>query len=210
MAQDLNATFRFARLVVFGVASLFAFLVLALGASITNFTTSRTHGGYFSFAALGIADGILTIFTLPAMIWVSIHRKTAITSMVAVEVAWIWFLWIMWLALAGQSASTGWLGDCSWFGDSQFETMCRQTQALTAFAFLTWLILLAYGAGLIFLVVRQHTRGNATVWNGFILETDFAAGGVNSGKSLEAGGVEHPAQYPPATQQPYTTAAQPN
>lgn len=52
------------------MASLFAFIVLALGASIINFTTTQfIGGGYFSFAALGVANGVLTLFSLPVM-WV--------------------------------------------------------------------------------------------------------------------------------------------
>lgn len=74
---------------------------------------------------------------------------------------------------------------------------------------------LTYGVALIFLAVRQHSRGNTTVWNGFILETDFAAEqvAVNSDKNLEAAAVGQPAQYPPVAQQPqrpYIPAAQPN
>ena len=76
--------------------------------------------------------------------------------------------------------------------------------------------MLAYNVVLVFLAVRQHTRGNTAVWNGFILETDFAAPGqvvASSDKNLEAASVAQPAQpaqYPPTAQQPYTPAAQPN
>ena len=75
--------------------------------------------------------------------------------------------------------------------------------------------MLTYGVGLIFLVVRQHSRGNTAVWNGFILETDFAGEQVvaNSDKNLESAGIAQPTQYPPVAQQPqqpYIPAAQPN
>ena len=47
---------------------MFAFIVLALGAAIINFTTTKfVGGGYFSFAALGVANGVLTLVSLPVM-----------------------------------------------------------------------------------------------------------------------------------------------
>jgi magnesium-transporting ATPase (P-type) len=131
MVQDLNATLRLARTVVFSVASLFAFIVLALSASITNYTSSFYYGGYFTFAALGIATAVLTLLTLPPMLLLSLKRQGAVTSMIAVEVGWTWFLWILWLAVGGNSAGFSWLG-CS-FASGKAESICQQTQAVTAF-----------------------------------------------------------------------------
>ena len=70
------------------MATAFAFAVLVLAALITHFTSSLYFGGYFSFAALGIATSILTFLTLPVMLVLSMNRKGAVTSMIAIEVAW--------------------------------------------------------------------------------------------------------------------------
>jgi L-asparagine transporter-like permease len=79
------------------------------------------------------------------------------------------------------------------------ETRCRQIQAVTAFGFLNWIarksfgsyafllcliiilfLVFFYNITLLVLIIRQHMRGNSTVWNGYITETDFAATGPNS------------------------------
>lgn len=81
----------------------------------------------------------------------------------------------------------------------QGESMCRQSQAVTAFGFLNWIarkslenyafllclivilfLVFFYNITLYVLIVRQHMRGNSTVWNGYITETDFGAPGPNS------------------------------
>ncbi|KAF8966508.1 hypothetical protein BDZ97DRAFT_687837 [Flammula alnicola] len=175
MVQDLNGTLSIARTIAFGIATLFAFLVLCLGAAITNYTTTSFFGGYFSFAALGIATAVLTLLTLPVMLFLSIQRKGAITSMIAIEIGWTWFLWILWLSVGGSSAGTVWLGNCSIC--RKRRGYVRETQALTAFGFLAWIVLFAYNITLIVFVIRQHMRGNSSVWTGYVNETDFAAAG---------------------------------
>lgn len=66
-----NSTFLSYRVhndfIILVTATVFALLELALGAAITNLTTTKFGGGYFSFAALGIATAILTFCTLPVM-----------------------------------------------------------------------------------------------------------------------------------------------
>ncbi|KDR74383.1 hypothetical protein GALMADRAFT_99396 [Galerina marginata CBS 339.88] len=175
--SDMNKTFNLVRTCVFGVASLFAFLELALGAAITNYTTTRFFGGYFAFAALGIATAILTFLTLPVMLLLSLNRKGAVTSMVAIEVGWTWFLWIMWLSVGSSTASIFAVTNCNIRFDTELETLCREVQAFEAFGFLTWIMLFAYNVTLIFLVIRQQMRGNTGVWTGYMLETDFTAAG---------------------------------
>jgi len=204
--SDTNRTFTLVRTVVFGVATLFAFLELALGAAITNYTSTRFLGGYFSFAALGIATAILTFLTLPVMLFLSLNRKGAITSMVAIEVGWTWFLWIMWLSVGGSTASIFTITNCNITFDNALESLCREVQAFTAFGFLTWIMLFAYNITLIVFVVRQQMRGNSGVWTGYILETDFAAAGPSSysGGASEYKGNNNnntgnfAPQYPPA------------
>jgi hypothetical protein len=174
MVQDLNRTFLFARTIAFGLASLFAFISLAMAAAVTQFTSKYTFG-FYSFAALAIATSILTLFTLPVLWFLSSFRKSAITSMIAIELGWTSFLWILWLSTGASTANAAWLGSCDAFFYDVAERMCRETQALTAFAFLTWIILLAYNVTFLILVIRQQSRGNSQVWTGYIAETDFAA-----------------------------------
>ena len=49
-----------------GLTSLFSLIVIILGGLLTNFTDNLL-GVFFNYAALGIATGLLTLLTLPAM-----------------------------------------------------------------------------------------------------------------------------------------------
>ncbi|KAG6853221.1 hypothetical protein C0991_005888 [Blastosporella zonata] len=69
---------------VFAFVTFAAVIVLALCAHVTN-TTTTLLGGYFAFAALGIATSVLAILTLPVMLVVDNMRKGAFTSMILVE-----------------------------------------------------------------------------------------------------------------------------
>ncbi|KAF8164825.1 hypothetical protein B0H34DRAFT_213820 [Crassisporium funariophilum] len=206
MIQDLNKTLALVRTVVFGVVSVFSLAAIILGGLITSFTSSYFFGGYFTFAALGIATGLLTLLTLPVMLFLSMKRKGAITSMIAVEISWTWFLWIMWIAVGGSSAGTIWIGDCASYGSSRLytsaEAACRETQALTAFGFLNWIMLFFYNITLFVFVIRQHMRGHTGIWTGYVTETDYASTGPNS--TMHTQDKVDPAfapQYPPVTAQ---------
>ncbi|KAF9040730.1 hypothetical protein BJ165DRAFT_1350519, partial [Panaeolus papilionaceus] len=159
-------------------------------------------GFYYTYAALGIATAILTMFTLPVMWFLSEKRKGSVIGMSVVDISWVWFLWIMWLSTAGSSA--GWLGSCGWYGsDGSFETACRSSQALSAFAFLNWLILMFYNFTLFAFAIRQHMRGNTGIWKTQIAEADWTAAGNNTVYTgQEFKGQAQPGfapQYPPST-----------
>lgn len=198
-------------MVVFGVTSLFAFIVVVLGGLVTNFTDSYL-GGFFSFAALGIATGILTLLTLPAMLAVSLIRKGAITSMIVVEIAWTWFLWILWLSVGGSTASIYLIGNCGRYSGfaGSVEAACNESTAIAAFGFLSWILLMAYNAALITLTFRQHLRGNSGVWTRDIIETDFNAPG-NTTQVVYDNKVNpgFAPQYPPAQMGTPVAATQP-
>jgi len=200
MVQDLNATFSRVRTVVFSVVSLFAFLELALGAAITNWTSTNFLGSYFTFAAVGIATAVLTLLSLPVMLFLSLKRKGAITSMILIEFAWTWFLWIMWVSTGGSTASVFMLTDCSGRFIDNFESLCREVQAFQAFGFLTWIILFGYNMFLLVLAIRQQMRGNSSIWRSYILETDFSAAGSSAPGFTEQkfDPSSFAPQYPPA------------
>jgi hypothetical protein len=197
---QLNHIFKLTRQIVFGVTSLFAFIVLILSGLITNFTDTFFNV-FYDYAALGIATSLLTLLTLPTMLALSIVRKGIFTSMIGVEIGWIWFLWILWLAVAGDSAGgfTVFFFNCDRFIDgSDRQGACNESQALTAFAFLCWFLLMFYGAFLATLTFRQHLRGNTGVWTSDVTETDFIAAGVNNNVYENKVSPNYPNQYPPA------------
>jgi len=199
---ELNNTFRLARTAVFATTSLFALIVIILSGLVTNFSDGLL-GGFFSFAALGIATGVITLLTLPVMLALSMVRKGVFTSMIALEIGWTWFLWIMWIAVGGNSA-TGLLffGSCSRFAGVEpgVQAACNEASAIAAFGFLSWIMLLSYCAFLSTVTFRQHLRGNTGIWTKDVTETDFTAAGpnYNNNPQIVYGNKDvYANQYPP-------------
>ncbi|KAF8189678.1 hypothetical protein BJ912DRAFT_966109 [Pholiota molesta] len=209
MVRDINAIFLQARTIAFGAASLFGFLVLALGAAIANHTSAFWAGKSLPLSVLEIALGILTLLSLPPMLFLSTQRKGVITNKIAFELAWTWVLCTLWCALALSSKGMFWFGDCSTWWTGNEEALCHESRAVTAFTWITWIILYAYNNTLFLLASRQHIRGNTGIWRGYVTETDFITVGPNSSgvpaKSFEAGNQHSP--YPAAQQaSPYPQA----
>jgi len=191
---EINSALRLTRTVVFATTSLFAAIVIVLGGLVESFTDTFFDGIVFSYAALGIATGVLTLLTLPAMLALSNYRKGVFSSMIALEIGWTWFLWIMWLAVGGNSAGTFglFIGDCR-------LAVCSETSAITAFGFLSWIMLMSYCGLLFTLTFRQHLRGNTGVWTRDVTETDFTAEGGNRDPQIVYDNkISYPNQYPPA------------
>ncbi|KAF8816511.1 hypothetical protein BYT27DRAFT_7182087 [Phlegmacium glaucopus] len=209
---DFNHIMKLLRMGVFGVASLFAFIVIVLGGLVTSFTNSYSTGYYFTFAALGIATGLLTLLTLPAMLALSLLRKGVVTSMVVVDIAWTWFLWIMWLAVGGSSSGIFLIG-CGQYsgGISGVQAACSESTGITALGFLTWIMLLFYNVTLISLAFRQHMRGNTGVWTKDITEVDFMAESANTTQVVYDNKVNptFAPQYPPQMGSPGSIPQQP-
>ncbi|CAA7270676.1 unnamed protein product [Cyclocybe aegerita] len=214
MAHDLNRIFGLVRTGVFGVVSLFALIAIILAALVTNFASTHFFS-HFGFAALGIATGILTILTLPVMWFLSVKRKGAITSMTVFEIAWTWFLWIMWVSVGGSTVNTFWFVGCedaSSLITGDLETACRSTQGLAAFGFLNWIALLFFNIFLLTLAIRQHMRGHTGIWTSYVTEVDFTAPSVSGAsgfsgypaQSVEAKPANFAPQYPPPTSTPST------
>jgi len=195
---DINSIFKLVRLVVFGVATLFAFIAIVLGGLLTHFSNMYL-GGFYSFAALGIAVGLLTILTIPVMLTLSIIRKGAFTSMIAIEIAWVWLLWILWLSVGGSAAGFTIVEDCSNFAPV-VRAACSEVSAMTAFGFLSWLNLLFYNVLLISLTFRQHLRGHTGIWTQDVTDTDFMAPGNTTTQIVYDPKVNpgYAPQYPPA------------
>ncbi|KAJ7638458.1 hypothetical protein FB45DRAFT_1023250 [Roridomyces roridus] len=133
------------RLVALCVALAFSVIVLGLSAALTS-TTEKFLDGYFIFAALAIATSSLAMITLPVMILLEILRPGGFTSMIMVEVSWLFILSVLFLATGAdgaQAASDTFTFSC---GDyiPTVAAACRETSAIQAFSFLNWIILMAY------------------------------------------------------------------
>jgi len=185
------APVRLIRLVVLSVILLFSLVLLGLNAHLTNLTRQYLNL-YFTFSALAIATAVLSFVIIIPMLVIDFLRKGAVTSKIAVEIAALSFLWIMWLATAGSAVEPYRLlfpVGCGGFTDESL-TICSEFVVTQALGFVGWLILLGYTIYLIVLSVIAQGRGNS-VWMSTVGETDFDAPGPVSHVSHEHKGSEY-------------------
>ncbi|KAF8897152.1 hypothetical protein BD779DRAFT_1667168 [Infundibulicybe gibba] len=167
------STFRLSAL---SAAGLFAGITIAISGHLTSIT-QRLAGGYFTFAALAIAVGLLTFFSVPAMILVDMTRKGAFTSMIVVELSWLSLLWVLWLAAAGLSAQANtaiFPAGCSPRINRDGRTACHEFKAIEAMSFLAWITLFLYTMTLLVNTLIVASRGRK-VWTNSVRDTDFSA-----------------------------------
>lgn len=173
------------RIPVFAALLVFSLIVLGINAHLIaklhfNFDEFGIH---YSISApgwtkLGLATAVLTLVSLLPMLVIDFIRKGAPTSLVVVELGWLGFLWIMWLATAADTANNV---NCGGVTDNG---ICSEAQASEAFAFLAWLLLMAYWVLLLVYAIMAHTKGNNNVWMGSTTDQDFSAGGSHSGAGI--------------------------
>ncbi|KAI9570204.1 hypothetical protein HD554DRAFT_2170379 [Boletus coccyginus] len=171
------ALFPLIRQGVLGATALFSLIELAISANLTS-QTEQFYAVTATFTALGIAVGVISVLTLPVMLIVDIIRRGAFTSMIVVELGWLGVLWILWVATAGESISefnyVFPLG-CI-YNDSTVNGMCQEVQAITAFSFLNFIILLLYTGVLSVMAVVAAARGQG-VWLSSVKESFGASAG---------------------------------
>lgn len=219
---DLNKVFGIIRVVILGLVSLFAALVLIMAALVTDFTMNVLRG-YFVYAAFAIAIASLTLLTVPVMLALSISRKGAFPSMIVVELSYFGLLWVLWLAVGGTIGTIPWINYCSSLSYyySGYESACMETQAMAAFAFLNWLLLMILDIFLLSLAIMQANRGNSAIWTSCVTDADFSGPGGNSAAGMNEPKVAYGspmlatapdiqyAQPIPTTPQPYAPQSVP-
>jgi len=207
----VSKVFGVIRVVILALVTLFSALVLIMGALVTNFSMSDL-GGYFVYAAFSIAIASLTLLTVPVMIGLSIARKGAFPSMIVVELSYVALLWILWLAVGGTIGNIALINYCSALYYSAYESACMETQAMAAFAFLNFVLLMVLNIFLLSLAIVQANRGNS-IWTSCVTDVDFGAPAASSDTTEAKIGYGSPglpgtplAQYPqpvPTPQQQY-------
>ncbi|KAJ7024663.1 hypothetical protein C8F04DRAFT_1131010 [Mycena alexandri] len=167
------------RVVVLSTSILLALIDMALAAAVTS-TSTQSFGVYFPYAALAIAAAILTFLTLPAMIALEISRPGGPTSMIIVEISWLFFLSLLWLATGADAADFNSVG--FWFACGRPELQgsvdigaCHEISAIEAFAFLNWIILLAYIGTLLVMSLAAASRKHTGVWTSSVANAPFGA-----------------------------------
>jgi len=215
-------------MIAFGVVLVFSVIALGLNAywlslGMYNYTSLFSYTPRQDFNAMGVAVSVISMVTIVPMLVVSLLRKGAITSWVAVELGWVGFLWVLWIASAGLSTSSYiYRGDCSaWSGyydyyfeiyypTPELEGFCRQYGAMQAFAWLNFLILFGYFILLLALSILSYTKGNKNVFLTDCTTLSFnGAPGQQQHQQYPGGMAGTPMQmrpdsfagYPPMTQQ---------
>ncbi|TFK96342.1 hypothetical protein BDV98DRAFT_576300 [Pterulicium gracile] len=165
------------RLVVFGICIFFSLIVLALAGNAID--TMKNWGmTYRDSTAFGVAMGVLTMASLGPALVLGLLKRDAVTSKIIVELPVIGVLWVLWLACAalfGDDNNSFFRGGCAYGGGSRAaddsEKVCRQFGALTAFSFLTWILLTVYGVALLVLTIMATKRtGNNAPWHASVHE----------------------------------------
>jgi len=196
------------RVVTFATVSLFAAIVLSLSADLISLTEPLF---YYKFSAFALATSAITLLTVVPMFVIDILRQGAIFSYIVVEIAWLSVLWILWLSSGSYAAWT----------DNQIEAFypaesscnyhlildnnivnqgCSEIKSITAFSFLTWIILMVYTAILLFLGIRAQGRGN-NVWTVSVREEAIFYPEAKSGGTpaqMQTMPTSVPQAYPPA------------
>ncbi|KAI0031687.1 hypothetical protein K488DRAFT_51594, partial [Vararia minispora EC-137] len=155
-----------------GVSLVFSLICLGLGGhlvSAANVTVATVFGAvsgnvYYPFTGLAVATSVIHLISVVPMIVLGFLRPGAFTSFIVVEISWLSFMWVLWLATGALAAST--LQGCGGSAD----TLCSEGSAITAFGFLSWIILMAYSVTLLVLSIIAHTRGQTDVWTSTVTE----------------------------------------
>ncbi|KAG8762806.1 hypothetical protein FRC11_007680 [Ceratobasidium sp. 423] len=162
-------------------ATVLAFSLIVLG--ISGYWVSQLEGVATSLAtssSFSLAVAVITwAFMFPVLL-VSTMRRGSFLSWVAIELGICGLLWVLWLASASYttSMSAGVTLNCDLAFSVEFESVCRQYQAIQAFSWLNWLILFAYIVLVVILAVKAMNRGQS-VWTMEI--TDLSTAGSGSG-----------------------------
>ncbi|KAI0651755.1 hypothetical protein C8Q79DRAFT_56295 [Trametes meyenii] len=201
------------RLAILAWSSFCAIILLGLGAHfLASVDTLRIPTAAWS--GLAVATAVLSLITMPTMIVIDILRTGAFTSLIVVELAWLGFLGVLFLATgaaAAQNAAVYWV-DCSVWTPALARNICGETSAGAAFGFLGWLPLWAYAVTLLTLLILHANRGHY-VWKTSVKEANFEGGipppttgpgyGTDVKAAYEAASLNParaPYAYPPTSQ----------
>jgi hypothetical protein len=200
------------RVALFIIASVFAAIVVAMAGHFIFLTQKDFIFPTQPYAPLALATGALTLISLPTCLIVDAQRKGAWTSMIITEMVVLTILWVMWVATAALTAQAYVLlldPGCATsdnFGgsvDPEFLLVCRESQVIEAFGFLSFISILIYAFVLLVFTFIAGARGHS-VWFSSVKETNFFAPSVEPPPAV-APVMQYPPNFVPQ-QQVYTPA----
>ncbi|KAJ6493245.1 hypothetical protein C8R45DRAFT_1136291 [Mycena sanguinolenta] len=161
-------------LVALSTVIVFALIALGMAAALRS-TYASVRDETLSFAALGIATAVSTIVTVSSMIAYERLRPGGPTSTISVEILWLGFLSIMWLATGADTAAFSAGVGCEEATNISADEICSEIWAHEAFAFLNWIIFMSLRA-----VSRKHTN----VWTSSVANAPFSEPARDSESSV--------------------------
>ncbi|KAI0069104.1 hypothetical protein BV25DRAFT_94285 [Artomyces pyxidatus] len=203
--------FYIARLVTLATSLVFSIIVLGLAADMISITEEYLDS-YYIFSALAVATAVLTFVTVLPMIVIDLFRRGAFSSWVVLEVSWLSILWVLWLSTAAYATWTDgqvFIGSSCSFVDSTVSLVCNEFKAVEAFAYLTWILLMAYSVTLFAFAIKGQTLGNKT-WTNTVRDATFLTAPTR--KDIDAPvlvATGHPLQTSEATPAPVSMSVSP-
>ncbi|KIP04081.1 hypothetical protein PHLGIDRAFT_129740 [Phlebiopsis gigantea 11061_1 CR5-6] len=188
MSEAIARTLPMTRLVVLSALSAFSLAVLGSNAHYA-WTTMNTQlevdlipvwpqSAPDAFSAFNLAVAVISLVTLLTMIIVDVVRRGAFTSWIVVEIGWLGFLLVLWLAASAYTASIyPPVGDlCSANpGISNLTAACTDIQVSMAFSWMGWILVSAYWGTLLAFSIISANKGRP-VWKSTVKTADFVAG----------------------------------
>ncbi|KAH7886176.1 hypothetical protein F5I97DRAFT_1878095 [Phlebopus sp. FC_14] len=196
--------FTLVRIIVLTLTMVFSVVVLGLAAHLI-WLTDLLIGSYFIFAALAIAAAGLSLVTLPIMLIVDCVRRGAFTSMIVVELVWLFILWVLWVATAAEavvSTNIEFPVGCIYPEEPTINQACHEFQAIEAFSFLNFILLFVYQCSLLTLAIVAASRGNQ-VWTSSVKDSNFSAPDSQAPQHPMGQYTGTPAPQPPQMPQPH-------
>jgi hypothetical protein len=178
----------FVRNIILRGSNVLALAVLGLSAYALQVIGSQA-ALFITYPSLGVATAVLHLASVLPMVIIALLRDGAFTSKLAVEVALLSFLWIMWLATGAQTAAV--LG-----GVFCVDAFCGATQAIAAFSFLLCAMLLGYVIALVCFAVRAGQAGH-NIWMTDVKQVRWLEGTANFEKPNLSSPHPNVATYPP-------------
>ncbi|KAH9974883.1 hypothetical protein BGW80DRAFT_1251105 [Lactifluus volemus] len=123
---------------------------------------------YFTFSALSLATGLITLITIIPMFIIGLCRRGSCFSYTVVEIVWLSVLWVLWLSSGSYAASANnsfgvdsGLGSSCMYLTGGDLLVCIEFKAIAALSFLEWILLMVYTSILIVLNIRAQGRGHS-------------------------------------------------
>ncbi|KIP04082.1 hypothetical protein PHLGIDRAFT_37108 [Phlebiopsis gigantea 11061_1 CR5-6] len=164
-ARTLSKT----RVVVLLLLSIFSLALLISNGQFAHTLMKDGNVTIAPFISFNLAVSVMTMVTLLVMLIVGFVGQDPFTSWIVIEISWLGFLNILWLASSAYTSSQ-WqplarTGVCSSGKPlpADFATICTDFQASMAFGWMGWILMSAYWGTLLAFAINSAKNGEP-VW----------------------------------------------